>query len=49
MLWHYAHGFKSAPPPPGPNASTQDSKGADADSIDQKAMVRQIRRAMRDG
>jgi DNA-binding beta-propeller fold protein YncE len=47
MLWHYAHGFKSAPPPPGPNASSEDSKAADAGSIEQKAIVRQIRRAMR--
>jgi hypothetical protein len=46
MLWHYRHGFHSQPPPPGPNASTQDSKGADAGSINRKAIVRQIRRAM---
>ncbi len=45
MLWHYRHGHKSAPPPPGPNASAEDSQQRDADSIDRKAIVRQIRRA----
>ena len=34
MLWHYRHGFGSAPPPPGPNASPQDSKRVDDDSVD---------------
>ena len=27
MLWHYRHGFKSKPPPPGPNASTRGQQG----------------------
>ena len=29
ILWHYVHGFSSAPPPPGPNASTADTTTAD--------------------
>jgi len=29
ILWHYRHGAGSAPPPPGPNASAQDSQGRD--------------------
>ncbi len=29
ILWHYARGNRSAVPPPGPNASGQDSAGAD--------------------
>ncbi len=29
ILWHYARGSRSAPPPPGPNASGQDSAEAD--------------------
>ncbi len=45
MLWQYRHGFKSAPPPPGPNASTEDSDARDEDSVDFKAIARQIRRA----
>ena len=36
MLWHYRHGFKSKPPPPGPNASTQDSKEVDDEAIDSR-------------
>jgi hypothetical protein len=45
MLWHYRHGWKSAAPPPGPNASSEDSEERDAESINAKAIVRQIRRA----
>ncbi len=30
MLWHYVHGFGSAPPPPGPNASAQSPAAEDA-------------------
>ncbi len=45
MLWHYRHGFKSAPPPAGPNASVEDSTARDADSVDFKGIARQIRRA----
>ncbi|MBO0748533.1 MAG: hypothetical protein J2O47_09275, partial [Acidimicrobiaceae bacterium] len=44
MLWHYRHGFGSKPPPPGPNASTQDSKRVDDDSIDVEELVREMRR-----
>jgi hypothetical protein len=29
ILWQYRHGAGSAPPPPGPNASAQDSSGRD--------------------
>jgi hypothetical protein len=29
MLWHYRHGFGSSPPPPGPNASTEDTARRD--------------------
>jgi DNA-binding beta-propeller fold protein YncE len=29
MLWHYRHGYKSKPPPPGPNASPEDTKRVD--------------------
>jgi DNA-binding beta-propeller fold protein YncE len=43
MLWHYRHGFGSHPPPPGPNASTQDSKRVDDDSIDVDELVREMR------
>ena len=45
MLWHYRHGFKSASPPPGPNASVEDSTARDADSVDFKGIARQIQRA----
>jgi hypothetical protein len=44
MLWAYRHGFKSAAPPPGPNASSEDSTGRD-DTVDFRAIARQIRRA----
>jgi DNA-binding beta-propeller fold protein YncE len=44
MLWHYRHGFKSKPPPPGPNASTQDSKEVDDEAIDVEELAREIRR-----
>ena len=44
MLWHYRHGFGSKPPPPGPNASTQDGKRVDDDSIDVDSLVRELRR-----
>jgi DNA-binding beta-propeller fold protein YncE len=30
ILWHYAHGAGSKPPPPGPNASSADTGSADA-------------------
>ena len=30
ILWHSVHGWKSKPPPPGPNASTADTSSADA-------------------
>jgi hypothetical protein len=29
MLWHSIHGFRSQPPPPGPNASGQDTQQRD--------------------
>jgi phospholipase C len=45
MLWHYRHGFKSAPPPPGPNASVEDSAGRDDNSVNFEEIARQIRRA----
>jgi DNA-binding beta-propeller fold protein YncE len=44
MLWHYRHGFGSQPPPPGPNASPQDSKRVDDESIDVNSLVRELRR-----
>jgi Phosphoesterase family len=47
MLWHYRHGFKSKPPPPGPNASTQDSKKVDDEAIDVEELAREIRRISR--
>jgi DNA-binding beta-propeller fold protein YncE len=47
MLWHYRHGFKSQPPPPGPNASPQDSKRVDDDSVDFDALAKEIRRISR--
>jgi YVTN family beta-propeller protein len=45
MLWHYRHGFRSAAPPPGPNASVEDSKARDAGSVDFKGLAKQLRRA----
>jgi hypothetical protein len=48
MLWHYRHGFRSAPPPPGPDASAEDSKARDdEEAVSTKALARQIRRAAR--
>jgi hypothetical protein len=47
MLWHYRHGFGSQPPPPGPNASSQDSKRVDNESIDVDELAREIRRVSR--
>ncbi|HEY6652516.1 MAG TPA: alkaline phosphatase family protein [Solirubrobacterales bacterium] len=47
MLWHYRHGFGSQPPPPGPNASSQDSKRVDDESIDVDELAREIRRVSR--
>ena len=44
MLWHYRHGFGSQPPPPGPNASPEDSKRVDDESIDVNSLVRELRR-----
>jgi hypothetical protein len=29
ILWRYVHGPRSTPPPPGPNASAQDTEGRD--------------------
>ncbi len=43
MLWHYRHGFGSQPPPPGPNASAQDSKRVDDDSVDVNELARELR------
>jgi len=43
MLWHYRHGFGSRPPPPGPNASPEDSKRVDDESIDVNSLVRELR------
>jgi hypothetical protein len=47
MLWHYRHGFKSEPPPPGPNASAEDSKGRDEESVDPEEMLRELRKLAR--
>jgi hypothetical protein len=44
MLWHYRHGSDSRPPPPGPNASAQDSKRVDDESVDFDGLAREIRR-----
>jgi hypothetical protein len=44
MLWHYRHGFGSKPPPPGPNASPEDSKRVDDDSVDFEGLARELRR-----
>ncbi|HSD23204.1 MAG TPA: alkaline phosphatase family protein [Solirubrobacterales bacterium] len=44
MLWHYRHGFGSQPPPPGPNASTLESKRVDDEAIDVEQLAREIRR-----
>ena len=44
MLWHYRHGFGSQPPPPGPNASPEDSKRVDDESVDVNSLVRELRR-----
>ena len=44
MLWHYRHGFGSQPPPPGPNASPQDSKRVTDNSVDVNELARELRR-----
>jgi hypothetical protein len=43
MLWHYRHGSRSEPPPPGPNASPEDSKGRDEESVNPKELARELR------
>jgi Phosphoesterase family len=43
MLWHYRHGYGAAPPPPGPNASVEDSEGRDEDAVDPKEIARRLR------
>jgi DNA-binding beta-propeller fold protein YncE len=45
MLWHYRHGFGAAAPPAGPNASVEDSKSRDEESINTKQLVRLLRKA----
>jgi YVTN family beta-propeller protein len=51
ILWHYRHGFDSAPPPSGPNASgldeTEEQGGEDALS-DPEALGRKLRRLIRE-
>jgi hypothetical protein len=51
ILWHYRHGFGSAPPPPGPNASSTDTAERD-DSAENPlgnpaAFARQLRKMIR--
>jgi DNA-binding beta-propeller fold protein YncE len=51
ILWRYRHGPGSKPPPPGPNASTEDDAGRD-EAGDQalahpKAVMRELRRVAR--
>ncbi|HEX3561470.1 MAG TPA: alkaline phosphatase family protein [Solirubrobacterales bacterium] len=47
MLWHYRHGSRSEPPPPGPNASPEDSKGRDEESVNPNELARELRRIAR--
>ena len=47
ILWHYRHGFDSAPPPPGPNASGLDSEPL-GDEDDAVADGREIGRELRE-
>jgi DNA-binding beta-propeller fold protein YncE len=47
MLWHYRHGSRSEPPPPGPNASPEDSKGRDEESVNPSELARELRRITR--
>ena len=49
MLWHYRHGPRSQPPPPGPNASAEDSRGRDEESVDPNELARELRRLARRG
>ena len=53
ILWHYRHGFDSQPPPPGPNASTEDGARRD-ESGDQalghpRAIAKRLRRVAQVG
>jgi phospholipase C len=52
ILWHYRHGAGSTPPPPGPNASTEDrarrDEAGDEPLGDPKAIARRIRQLLRD-
>jgi YVTN family beta-propeller protein len=52
ILWRYRHGPNAVPPPPGPNASPEDSAGRDESGEDALAhpgrVARQLRRALRD-
>ncbi len=53
ILWHHRHGFDSQPPPPGPNASTEDGARRD-ESGDQalghpRAIAKRLRRLARVG
>jgi hypothetical protein len=47
ILWHYRHGFDSAPPPPGPNASGLDREPL-GDEDDAVADGREIGRELRE-
>jgi len=53
LLWHYRHGFDSTPPPPGPNASTEDSERRDESGNralgHPKAIAKRLRRLARIG
>jgi DNA-binding beta-propeller fold protein YncE len=51
ILWHYRHGFDSAPPPPGPNASTTDTaerdESADNPIGNPESYARQLKKVIR--
>jgi hypothetical protein len=53
ILWRYRHGPNSVPPPPGPNASPQDTRGRDESGNEAFShpgrVAKRLRQAYRDG
>jgi DNA-binding beta-propeller fold protein YncE len=47
VLWHYRHGFGSTPPPPGPNASSEDSASRDQSGEHAVGHPRQVAKRLR--